>query len=130
MLEFERLPKKLQKLLLVWCEPENWELNLLQACEKAGLNYNYIRKRIAEIGSADFYELRAQLVRKASAKYYSDVMRALIEKARKGNTRAIELFFKMRGELAEKLELSGGLDLNVQNRLLEVKKRLEEQGLE
>jgi len=126
MVDFDSLPPSLKKLILVWIEPENWTLNLMQACEKAGIKYKSAKNLISRIGSEDFYELKAQLVRKALAKEYPKVIRALVEKAKNGSTRAIELVLKMRGELADKIELSGGIDISIQNSLLEAKKKLEE----
>ena len=128
MLEFESLRPKLKKLLTVWTEPDNWHLNLRQVCEKAGLNYNTIRKEISRVGVDDFYELKAHLIDRALARIHGEAMKALLEKIRKGNTRAIELYLKATGRITERVELSGGLNLNIQDRLLEAKKRLDTLG--
>lgn len=130
MLEFEQLPRSLQKLLRVWIEPENWQLNLLQACQKADVNYKTVRSQIARVGSRDFYALRARLIREALDRVYPQIVKALVEKAiKEKNTRAMELILKMRGELIEKVDVSGGLNLNIiQDRLLEAKKRLDNLG--
>ena len=127
MLEFEDLPKSLKKLLVVWVEPENWGKNLREACEVAGVNYNTARQMIGRVGSADFYELKARMVDRALLKLHDEAMKALTEKVKKGNTRAIELYLKATGRLTERLELSGSVQLDVQmNKLLEAKKKLDE----
>lgn len=126
MLEFDSLPRSLKKLLMVWTEPDNWGLNLRQACELAGVKYSTARQLIRRVGTNDFYELKARLIDKALARVHGEVMKVLAEKIRKGNTRAIELYLKTTGRITERLELNGSLNLDVQNRLLEVKKRLEE----
>jgi len=128
MLEFEQLPAKLQKVLRVWIEPDNWGLKLSQVCELAGVNYKTARNLISKVGANDFYELKSRLVRQALDRVYPQVVKALVEKAvKEKNTRAMELILKMRGELVERVDVSGGLNLNiVQDRLLEAKKRLDE----
>lgn len=125
MLHFDDLPPTLQRLLLVWTEPENWGLTLKDACEKAGINYGTARNQIANVGSHDFYELKARLVDKALAKYHDDILKALVQKAKKGHARAIELYLKATQRLAEKIEVSGSLDINLHQCLVEAKKRAE-----
>ena len=125
MLQLDDLPPVLRKLLATWIEPENWGLNLKEACEKAGVKYDTVRAMIARVGSLDFYELKARLVDKALVKYHDDILKALANKARKGHARAIELYLKATQRLAEKIEVSGSLDINLHQCLVEAKKRAE-----
>ena len=127
MLEFEDLPKNLQKLLVVWTEPENWGKKLIEICQEAGLKYGSIRQQIHKVGRDDFYELKARMIDKALLRLHDEAIKALAEKVKKGNTRAIELYLKATGRLAERLELFGSVQLDVQmNKLLEAKKKLDE----
>lgn len=126
MLEFEDLPRKLQKLLTVWIEPENWGLNLSQACEKAGVNYKTARNLIWRVGTNDFYELKARLIDKALLRLHDKVMKSLKDRIEKGSTRAIELYLRTTGRMTDRLEVSGSLDISIKTRLSELKKRAEE----
>ena len=125
MLEFDKLPPILRKLLTVWTDPENWHLKLKDACKKADVKYKSVRNAIHKVGTDDFYELRARMIDRALARIHGEAMKALLKKIRKGNTRAIELYLKATGRITERVELSGGLNLNIQDRLLEAKKRLD-----
>ena len=126
MLEFDKLPPLLKKLLATWIEPENWGLNLKQACEKAGVNYESARTMIGMVGSLDFYELKARLIDRAMLKLHAEASKALAEKIKKGNTRALELYYRLTKRLADKIELSGALDLNLANEIAEAKRKAQE----
>lgn len=126
MLEFEDLPRSLQKVLAVWVEPENWGITLKEACEKAGVKYGTARNAIMNVGSADFYELKARLVDRMLSKHHDEIMKALTRKAKSGNTRAIELYLKATSRLVERLEVNGSIQVNlVADRLNEIKSKLD-----
>lgn len=105
----KRIDLKLLKEL--WAEPDNWGKSLKAMCEELRWNYKSVRKKINKYGTDKFYEERNQLLKKNLQKVTDGVYKALIQKAVEGNPKAIEMFLKMSGELTEKVELSGEVNM-------------------
>ena len=126
MLELDKFPPRLKKVLLYWLEPENWDKKLHQICQELGLNYRSVANAISKIGSDRFYEYKAQLIDRAIARHHGAIMKALVEKAKKGNTRAIELYLKATRRLSETIQIQGSLDLSIRNEIIEAKKKVAE----
>ena len=126
MKEFKELPPRLQRLALVWAEPENWGKKLVDICKQEGLNYNTIRKDITVFGSYDFYEIKAQLVLKNLSRIYDVAAKALAKKVEQGHPKALEMFWKLKKELGDRVEVSGSIDLNIQKSVENAFNRVQE----
>ena len=101
----------LELLKELWAEPENWGKSLNAMCEELGWNYESVRRKMNKYGTDKFYEERNQLLKKNLQKVTDTIYKSLFEQIQQGNTKAIEMALKMRGDLTEKVELSGEVSI-------------------
>lgn len=133
MVIVEDLPPVLQRVYRAMVE-HAFTLSLKQACEIAGVNYNTAKSEIhaLRVKGINFYKLiteeaKERLFNEASPLIYQK----LIEKAQRGNLKAIELFLRATGDLRSKWEVDGTMKMQVSTNkeliqaLQEAKQRLE-----
>ena len=101
----------LELLKELWAEPDNWGKSLKAMCDQLGWNYKSVRKKINKYGTDKFYEERNELLKKNLKKVKDTIYKSLIEQIQQGNTKAIEMALKMSGDLTEKIELSGEVNI-------------------
>ena len=95
----------LQKFFHEAIRPDNWDKNVKEICQQAGLNYDSVRREIWEYGTGDFWRLRNEVAKESLEKEMTAIYKALIKKAKKGDTKALKLALQWRGELVEKSEV-------------------------
>jgi len=101
----------LELLKELWAEPDNWGKSLTAMCKELGWNYKTVGKKISQYGTDKFYEERNQLLKKNLQKVKDTVYKSLFKQIQQGNTKAIEMALKMGGDLTEKIELSGEVNI-------------------
>lgn len=74
----------------------------------------------------DFEEAVNNLSRLQSSKHKNAIDHALVEKAKLGDVPAMRTFYQLRGELLEKLEHGGGVDLNISDERINLQRELAE----
>ena len=103
----------LQLLKEYWAMPENWGKTLKQICEELQLNYNSVAMKMKKYGTQNFYEERNKLMKENLNNIKDIAYKALLQKIQDGNVKALEMFLKMTGELTEKVEITGTVNIAV-----------------
>jgi len=99
-------------LLEEWCKPENWDKNLKEMCELLGWNYSSVAKKISDkYGMPEFRKIRDKKIKEALNEMKGIAYKSLLEKIKSGNLKALEMYFKMTGELTDRVELSGNVSI-------------------
>ena len=106
---------KKRKLAEELANPEN-ELSVTKLCEKFKISrttfYNWQKE-------ADFNGYIAYLIDSYTDSELANVWKALISKAKVGNTEAIKLYFELKGKYKQTVDIGGGVVFIKEDELLE-----------
>jgi len=104
----------LDVLLEKWSEPENWDKTLVEMCNILGYSYTSVAKKISQkYGMPEFRKMRDEKIKEALKDMKGMAYKSLMGKIKKGNMKALEMFFKMTGELTDRIEVSGNVNITV-----------------
>jgi len=126
---FQKMPPYLQNIVIEWSQPQNWSKSLLTICKQKKLNYDSVKTAIIQFGTAEFYAILSELVKRSLDSVYPKVIDALVKKAVKGDMKAIELFLRIRRDLAPE-ETSNVNVTNIRNMFIQIKKEIDNIGIE